>query len=243
MAWSAIQLNANGLYQAVNQAHSFSIGDVVRYDSASFVKAQANSEANAEVVGIISNIPDANSFYVTQMGFVSGITSPGSLTPGTLYYLSPSTAGLLTATKPTAAGQVELACFIAYTSSSGFFFANVGELIQSGPVFAWTAVTMNTSMAVNQGYLVNGGASINMLLPATSAVGDIVEIATLGTNGCVITMAGSQTVNIVDDTSSAGGTVTLEVTNGVLSGNIRLVCMTANTAWKSLGGTGIWNPA
>lgn len=250
MAFTALQFNANALYQGVNKvAHGFTdVGVVVRFDGTDFVAADNSSEPNAEVVGIISSIPNVDQFYITQMGFVSGLTTVpfegGGFVPGDLYYLS-SAAGIMTAIKPTTVGQVELPCYVAYTTNSGFFFASVGDLIESGTLFNWTTVTTNTNMAVNQGYFVNGPGSIDLLLPPASSPGDIIEIATLGTNGCVITQAAGQSVNIADDTSTvgAGGTTTLQTTNGVLSGSLRLVCLTANTAWKVLSGTGAWNPA
>lgn len=249
MGYSALQLNTNALYQAVNQtAHGFTVGDVVRFNGTIFVTASNTSEANANVVGIVSNVVNADQFYITQEGFVSGLltapTEGGAFIPGTLYYLS-STTGELTAIKPISVGTVLLPSYIAYTATSGFFFSGGGTLIESGNLFAWQTVTINTSMAVNEGYFINGVGSLNMLLPPVSASGDIIEIATLGVNGCVITQGAGQSVNIVDVTSTVGatGTTTLQITNGVLSGSLRLVCMTANATWKVLSGTGVWNPA
>ena len=249
MSHSALQLNTNALYQAVNQtAHGFSLGEVVRFNGTDFVLAANTSEANAAVVGVVSTVVNANQFYLTQEGFIAGLTTAptegGAYVAGTLYYLS-AVAGELTSVKPSAVGTVEFPCFIAYTATSGFFFSSGGTLIESGSLFDWTTVTDNTSMAVNQGYNINGVGSINMLLPAVSAEGDIIEIATLGVNGCVITQNAGNSINIVDDTSTvgAGGTVTLQATNGVLSGSIRLLCLTANAAWKCIGGTGVWAAA
>ncbi len=245
MAYSATLLNTNLLANPISQAaHGFTLGEILRFNGTIFVTAQADSETNSEVVGMVSSIGDANTFWITQVGYVPALTT-GPYVAGTLYYLSPTNPGELTATKPTAAGQVELPCFIAYTTTSGYFFSGVGDLITSGPLFAWTVVTINTNMSVNQGYIVNGGGSINLLLPATSVIGDIIEIATLGTNGCVVTQGAGQSLNIVDVTSTvgAGGTTTLQTTGGVLSGSIRLLCVATDTQWKSIAGTGTWNPA
>lgn len=250
MAYSALQFNANALYQGVNvPAHGFTIvGEVVRFNGANFVDANNTSEPNAEVVGIISNIPNVDQFFITQMGFISGVTAVpsegGAFTPGTLYYLS-SVDGELTSIKPTTVGLVELPCYIPYTATTGFFFASVGSLIESGAIFTWNTVNANTNMAVNNGYIVNGVGSINLLLPAVCAVGDIVKIRTLGTNGCVITQNNLQSVNIVDATSTVGalGIVTLNATNGILSGAMDVECLVPNTVWKGSIGSGIWTPA
>lgn len=251
MGYSAIPLNTNALKQPVLQnAHGFTVGELLTFDGTDFIYAQADTELKAELVGMVSDISDANYFYLSQMGFISDIPATSfdpavAPTPGVIYYLSPTAAGKLTATKPTTVGQVELPCFLAYTTTSGFFFSSVGTLIESGSLFNYSVVAVNTAMGVNQGYIVNGGASIDLLLPAASSVGDRIEIATLGTNGCVITQGAGQSLNIVDDTSTvgAGGTTTLQVTNGVLSGSLILICETANTVWKAISGTGVWNPA
>ncbi len=247
MSYSALQLNTNALYQAVNQtAHGFSAGDVLRFNGTDFVLASNTSEANAAVVGIVSRLENANQFYLTQEGFVAGLTTAptegGGYVPGTLYYLS-AVAGEMTAVKPTLSGSVEMPLYIAYTATSGFFFSGAGDLIK--PSLVWSVVAANTGMVINNGYIINGAGSIDMLLPAVSAVGDIIKIATLGVNGCVITQNAGQSVNIVDETSTigVGGTVTLQTTNGVLSGSITLVCLVADTVWKCIDGTGVWNPA
>ena len=247
MAYSALQFNTNALYQAVNQtAHGFSVGEVLRFNGINFVRADNSSSVNAQIIGMVSSVVNLDQFYLTQEGFVAGLTTApsegGSFVPGSQYYLS-AVSGQITAIKPTGTGLIVVPCFIAYTSTSGFFLDSIGEMNLGGlPV---TTVISDTSMAVNNGYIVNGGTSINLLLPAVSAVGDIIEIATLATNGCVITQNAGNSVNIVDATSTvgAGGTVTLMPTGGVLSGSLRLECLTANAAWKVMSGTGNWIPA
>lgn len=249
MAHSALQFNTNALYQAVTQIlHNFNVGDVLLFDGVDFVLADNTSEANAMVIGMVSSIINADQFYLTQEGFVSGLTTipteGGLYVPGSQYYLS-ATPGELTAIKPVAPGAVIVPAFIAFSTTSGFFASYLSTYNNIPSLYPWTVVNANTSMAVNNGYFINGGGSINMLLPAVSAVGDTVRIATLGTNGCVITQNAPNSVNIVDVTSTVGlgGTTTLQTTNGVLSGSLELVCMTADTDWKVISGTGIWTPA
>src|SRR4029079_207334 len=114
--------------------------DVLRFDGADFVLAQADSEANAAVVGMVSAVADANHFWVSQIGFLSNLDN-GPYTPGDVYYLSPNTPGVLTNVKPTTVGQVELPCFIANGTDTGFWFASVGDLISADDAGANTALS------------------------------------------------------------------------------------------------------
>ncbi len=75
----------------VNQiAHGFTVGNAIRHNETSFVKAQANNDVNAQTCGIISLVIDADNFEYMAEGFL-----PGSWTDGKEYFLSPATAGQL----------------------------------------------------------------------------------------------------------------------------------------------------
>lgn len=241
-AYTARPFTTSFLQFGVHQvAHGFSIGDVLRFDGANYVLAQADSEINAEVVGMVSYIVDADNFILTQVGYVFGITTI-SMTPGTLYYLSPSVAGSLTATKPTSSNQVIVPLIISITSDSGFFTANVGDLIGSGDVFAWNTVSVDTDMAVNNGYFIDSGSGLIMTLPITANVGDIIRIATVSVNGVGIVQNDGQTINFVDaDTTPGitGGLLLLE-TNTVLQGALEIVCTVQDTNFKVISGNGNW---
>ena len=88
-------------------SHGFSIGDVVRLnpDNGSLTGAIATSRQNAEVLGIVSRVTDANNVCVTTKGFVTGLTgSPTSniaailpLVTGNAYFLSADNQGRMIA--------------------------------------------------------------------------------------------------------------------------------------------------
>lgn len=79
--------------------HGLAVGDVVRVNgSGNYVLAQADSEANAEALGFVSEVVDANTFVLLQAGLLEA--GLAGLTAGTVYYLDPSTAGEITATEP-----------------------------------------------------------------------------------------------------------------------------------------------
>ncbi len=88
----------------VNQAsHGFSVGNALRYNGSTWVGAQANSEANVDSVWIVSAVIDTDNFVLTLSGRVEA-TGHG-YTVGETYYVSPSTAGAITVTKPTGGGE------------------------------------------------------------------------------------------------------------------------------------------
>lgn len=90
---------------AVHQvSHSLSIGDAIRWSGTAWVKSQADSDANADVDGIVVSSSGADDFVYglpwQELDIYSGMTT------GSVYYLSPTVAGGKTITPPTTAGQI-----------------------------------------------------------------------------------------------------------------------------------------
>jgi len=96
------------LTKTFSVANSFAVGDVVRYDipSSSYVKAQADTATNAEVVGVVEEAT-AGQFTVVYSGEID-LTSVSALSGfnGPVLFLSNSVAGGLTANPPSAIGAV-----------------------------------------------------------------------------------------------------------------------------------------
>lgn len=106
--------------------HGLAAFNVVKLSGAStYATAQANSAANAEVVGIVISVIDANNFLLQ---FGGSITGASGWTVGAMY-LDPSVAGGLTTTKPTASGQVIKPVLIADTTSSGYWTNQLGVVL------------------------------------------------------------------------------------------------------------------
>jgi len=104
----------------VNQAtHGFSVGDVLRLNGTSYTEAQANTSANAEVVGIVSVVDDVNNFTLQVGGRITGLSG---LTAGDGYFLRSDLAGAITSTEPTTIGNIVKPVLIADTTTSGFIF-------------------------------------------------------------------------------------------------------------------------
>lgn len=109
--------------------HGLAAKDVVRFNGTNYVKAQANSAANAEVVGIVESVAGDDFILVRNGGFIRGVTG---LVAGTVYFLSAATAGLLTTTEPTTDGQVSKPVLQAITTTTGLVMNYRGVVIDSG---------------------------------------------------------------------------------------------------------------
>lgn len=121
-AEKAIQSNVT------QSSHGFAVGDVVRFNGTNYVKAQANSAANAEVVGIVSALAGVNDFTLQMGGLVTGLSG---LTAGITYFLDPDTAGALTATEPTTVGEVSKPLLVADSTTSGYLFNFRGLVVSA----------------------------------------------------------------------------------------------------------------
>jgi hypothetical protein len=238
MGFSAIPLSTNALYEPINQtASGFAVGDCVRFDGTNFVQAQADNITDQALIGIVSALSGPDSFYITQAGIVSNITTQ-AFTPGTTYYLDPANAGRLTSTAPSTDGQYLVECFFAYSADSGFFFASAGQLIGTNPppnFFTWNIITSNTPMVKNNGYVTTSG-TISLSLPTSAAIGDIVQVAGSAGTGWVITQAAGQSIEFGIDTTTVG------VTGGLSSltsrDGVELVCIVANTTFLVISSIG-----
>lgn len=120
-------VGGSGSTISVNQTgHGFAVGDVIKRSGSAYAKAQADSAANAEVIGIVSAVADANNFTYSVGGEITGLTG---LTDNTVYFLSPTTAGALTDTEPSSAGHVSKPLLWSKGTTSGVFFNQRGALI------------------------------------------------------------------------------------------------------------------
>ena len=133
----------SGASKEVTQAtHGFAIGDLLYLNGDVYTKAIASASATAEVVGIVSIVGGTDEFTLSTGGWVEGLSG---LTAGTVYFLSGDTAGALTATEPTTEGYISKLCFIADSTTSGYFFN------MRGAVMGGAAVTFATAAEITAG--------------------------------------------------------------------------------------------
>ncbi|WP_347839316.1 hypothetical protein [uncultured Draconibacterium sp.] len=114
--------------------HGFTIGEALRYDTGTdlYVRAQADSEANAAVIGVVSDVYDTDSFALKS----AGVVPDENFLPGLTYVLSPTVAGAVVekstvASWPSGSVQVKMG-----TGSSEGLSVNLDEIGTTGPAGA-----------------------------------------------------------------------------------------------------------
>jgi hypothetical protein len=119
--------------------HGYNVGDFVYRDGGTndYQLAQADSAANAESVGMIISTT-ANTFVLQTIGYVADLTgfTWGATVDGTVYFLSPTTAGEATSTQPITDGQINKPVFIADGVSSGWLLHYRGNTVSAAAATA-----------------------------------------------------------------------------------------------------------
>lgn len=111
----------------------------------------------------------------------------------------------------------------------------LGSQAPTGLTTTWSVITANQTAAVSNGYFINKAGTLALLLPATSAVGDVVEVVNINTtNGTQVTQAASQQIFIGSTSTTAGAGGSLTSTQ--VGDTLRLVCRTANLTWQVVNG-------
>lgn len=142
-------------------AHGFVVGQPLRFNGTSYVKSQADTSGDAEVEGLVMTVINANSFvFVQSSGFVSSVDTTvfNTMTAGTTYFLSQTTAGTFTATAPVTIGQISKPIFRATAAQAGYFINYRGLTVSA------TAVTgaggSNTQVQYNNSGAFAGSANL-----------------------------------------------------------------------------------
>jgi len=117
---------------------------------------------------------------------------------------------------------------ISITNGAGSITVNA-----TGGGVTWTNISANQALVPNNGVNCTGGAALSLSLPATSSVGDVIEIALDGSTSWTITQAANQQIRIGNQTTTLGAGGSLAST---AQGDwIRLVCKTSNLIWTCVG--------
>jgi len=101
-----------------------------------------------------------------------------------------------------------------------------------------STISGTTAAAVNTSYLVNGGSQVTLTLPASSAVGSVIEVIDFGGNGWRINQGSGQSIRVggSNTTTGASGYLTSVGTGAA----IRLICVVANQTWLAIAGAGAY---
>lgn len=111
------------------------------------------------------------------------------------------------------------------------------NLSVSGGVAQWSTITASQTLAINHGYIcISPGGALALLLPAVSAVGNIIEITLDGATSFTVTQGAGQQIRIGNTATTAGAGGSLASTQQ--GDSIRMVCSVANLKWNVLSSMG-----
>lgn len=105
--------------------------------------------------------------------------------------------------------------------------------IGGGGGLTYSEITSNISGEVNCGYITNHAVNrLEVLLPAVSVVGDLIEVVGVGAGGWKITQNVNQQILVAGDSSTIG--LLGGIKSSVLEyfGVVKLLCITENLKWK-----------
>lgn len=123
---------------------------------------------------------------------------------------------------------------IATTSGSG---NTVSIYVPPGGI-NWVVITQASepsNFVINTGYICQSGGTgnVSIALPATSSVGDMIEIVLSGATTWTITQGASQQIRIADSQTTLGAGGSLSTTG--TGDHVRLVCEADDTLWVAVG--------
>lgn len=105
-----------------------------------------------------------------------------------------------------------------------------------GQTAIWQKISASQALEVDHGYICSGGGALVLSLPATSLVGEIIEVTLKGSTSWQITQGAGQSIEFGMATTTVG--VGGSLTSTAQGDSIRMVCTTANLVWLVLSGNG-----
>ena len=116
--------------QVTQNGHGLILGDWVFLNGATYERALATSTVNAEVIGVVVEVIDVNTFVVQQSGHTSTLAGAawGPFTAGDVLFLSDTVAGEASTTEPSDNGEVSKPVFVATSATGGWVFPYRGQI-------------------------------------------------------------------------------------------------------------------
>jgi len=199
----------------VHTSHGFTFGQAVRLNGTACQLAHANTEADAEVLGIVSEVLSANEFVVTMQGEVHGdfgvaFGSAGvTMLPGTIYFLggTAGNSGEISTSEITTAGKIRKPLMLGLGATSGIVLQYVGAKI--APEVDTVAPVMRRLSFNTSGVKQSGSSSITC---AKISTGKYSVTHGFGSANYSITVAGNTTGAVIGalfDKQSNGCTVAM----------------------------------
>lgn len=115
------------------------------------------------------------------------------------------------------------------TTTSGA--GNTITITSDNAGFNWQVVTVPQIGGDSQGYFTNDVGSVDVALPALSAVGDTFQVAAMSAGGWTISQGAGQSIRIGTQVTTTGVTGSLASTD--MGDWVTLVCNIADTSWMA----------
>jgi hypothetical protein len=108
--------------------------------------------------------------------------------------------------------------------------------IKDTGITAWNKISASQTLVVNNGYFCTGGGVLSLALPATSQVGDNINVSLVGSAGWSITQGAGQQIIIGNTQTTSGVAGSLSSTQQ--GDSITLICLTTNLVWVVINSMG-----
>jgi hypothetical protein len=191
-------------------------------------------ESSNIVIGTNGTVGDNHTIRIGEQGgadhqqnlcYIAGITGVNVGNVASVVSIATGTGQLGTTTITAGAG-------ISVTATAGTI-----TIAAAAIGFAWTVEAVNMNMVVNHGYIANKAGTLELTLPAVSAVGDTVRVTGMNTAlGWQIKQNAGNTIYYNGGTTTPG--IGGSITSSAIHDSVELICLTANALWQVVSGTG-----
>lgn len=96
----------------------------------------------------------------------------------------------------------------------------------------WNKISSSQTLVTNMGYICTGGGALSLAMPATSLVGDIIEVTLDGSTSFTITQSAGQQIRLGNAQTTAG--VSGSIASTAQGDSFRMVCSVADLRWNIL---------
>lgn len=102
------------------------------------------------------------------------------------------------------------------------------QLISNASGLNWSTITASEAAVVNNGYVANGGALVQVSLPLTMAVGERVKVLGRGSGGWSVVANAGQVIYFGNQVTTTAGAVS----SSNRYDNVEVTCLSVNTEWQ-----------
>lgn len=157
--------SGSAVTRSISQANSFTAGQVLKFTAGAYALAQADSQSDGEVLGMVSGT--GNPFTLTTNGYITGLSG---LTANTQYFLDPGVAGGLTVTETSTVGQISKPIFFADSTTSGYLTNYRGEQISANDTVVNVSGTITPAGTTGNQTINKPSGSVNFAAASSSLV-------------------------------------------------------------------------